>query len=188
MAVGSANAATLRARLRAQSIRVSTGRAGDAGRQDPPSGKRPFAEPPSDARQTVTGPVHPDGETSVPAHRFVERRHPQSVSSQYWFAAHKTATPMKTFAKTDPDRPMQLEEAVWVDPARMSGVPCFRGTRLPVQQLFDWIEDGVPLDEFLQDFQVDRRAATAVLRAGASAVCAAATRNPDCAARSWPHA
>ena len=66
----------------------------------------------------------------------------------------------------------------------MSGVPCFRGTRLPVQQLFDWIEDGVPLDEFLQDFQVDRRAATAVLRAGAAAVCAAATRNLRCAASS----
>ena len=91
---------------------------------------------------------------------------------------------MKTFAKTDPDRPMQIEEAVWVDPARMSGVPCFRGTRLPVQQLFDWIEDGVPLDEFVRDFHVDPRAATAVLRAGASAVCAAAARNPGCAASS----
>lgn len=79
---------------------------------------------------------------------------------------------------------MQLAEAVWVDPARMSGVPCFRGTRLPVQQLFDWIEDGVPLDEFLRDFQVDRRAVAAVLRAGASAVCAAAVTNPDCAAPS----
>ena len=95
-----------------------------------------------------------------------------------------TVTPMKTFAKTSTDRPMRLEEAVWIDPARMSGVPCFRGTRLPVQQLFDWIEDGVPLDEFLQDFQVDRRAATAVLRAGAVAVCAAATRNFNCAASS----
>ena len=76
---------------------------------------------------------------------------------------------------------MQLEEAVWVDPARMSGVSCFRGTRLPVQQLFDWIEDGVPVDEFLRDFQIDPRAVAAVLRAGASAVCAAATCNPDCA-------
>lgn len=75
-------------------------------------------------------------------------------------------------------------EAVRVDPARMSGVPCFRGTRLPVQQLFDWIEDGVPLDEFPRDFQVDRRAATAVLRAGASPVRTAASRHPNCAARS----
>ena len=79
---------------------------------------------------------------------------------------------------------MQLEEAVWIDPGRMSGVPCFRGTRLPVQQLFDWIEDGVPVDEFQRDFQIDPRAIAAVLRAGATAVCAAATRNPDCAASS----
>ena len=40
-----------------------------------------------------------------------------------------------------------LEEAVWVDPDRMSGAPCFRGSRLPVQQLFDWLADGVPLLE-----------------------------------------
>ena len=39
-----------------------------------------------------------------------------------------------------------LEEAVWVDPDRMSGAPCFRGSRLPVQQLFDWLA-GVPLLE-----------------------------------------
>ena len=47
---------------------------------------------------------------------------------------------------------MALEEAVWVDADRMSGVPCFRGSRLPVQQLFDWLADGVPLDEFIEDF------------------------------------
>ena len=79
---------------------------------------------------------------------------------------------------------MPLEEAVWIDPARMSGVPCFRGTRLPVQQLFDWLEDGVPVDEFLRDFQVDPRAVAAVLRAGAMEVCTAAARNPDCVASS----
>ncbi len=96
---------------------------------------------------------------------------------------------MKTFANFGPSRPeliedMPLEEAVWVDPARMSGVPCFRGTRLPVRQLFDWLEDGVPLDEFLRDFQIDPRAAAAVLRAGAEAVCTAATENPNCASHS----
>ena len=93
-------------------------------------------------------------------------------------------TPMKTFAETSPDRPMQLEEAVWIDPGRMSGVPCFRGTRLPVQQLFDWIEDGVPVDEFQRDFQIDPRAIAAVLRAGATAVCAA--RNPQSRLRPLP--
>ena len=60
---------------------------------------------------------------------------------------------------------MTVDEAVWVDPGRMSGAPCFRGSRLPVQQLFDWLADGVPLDEFVEDFRIDRRAAEAVLRA-----------------------
>ncbi len=91
---------------------------------------------------------------------------------------------MKTFAKNEPSEPMALEEAVWLDPARMSGVPCFRGTRLPVQQLFDWLEDGVPLNDFIRDFRIDPRAAAAVLRAGAAAVCAAAARDPGCTARS----
>ena len=92
-----------------------------------------------------------------------------------------TATAMKTLAKTEPGPAMSLEEAVWLDPARMSGVPCFRGTRVPVQQLFDWLEEGVPLDEFVREFRIDPRAAEAVLRAGAGAVCDAAARSPGCA-------
>ncbi|MCY3794208.1 MAG: DUF433 domain-containing protein [Gammaproteobacteria bacterium] len=86
---------------------------------------------------------------------------------------------MKTYAATEPCKDMALEEAVWLDPARMSGVPCFRGTRLPVQQMFEWLEDGVPLDEFVRDFRVDPRAAVAVLRAGAAALCTAVSNNPD---------
>ena len=71
---------------------------------------------------------------------------------------------MNTIAKSEPDGSMTLDQAVWVDPARMSGTPCFRGTRLPVQQLFDWLADGVSLDEFVYEFQIDRDAAIAVLR------------------------
>ena len=89
---------------------------------------------------------------------------------------------MKTSATSKP-KPMTLEQAVWVDPGRMSGEPCFRGTRLPVQQLFDWLADGVPLDEFLRDFDLDPRAADAVLRVGAAGACAAVAKNPDCASR-----
>lgn len=64
---------------------------------------------------------------------------------------------------------MPLDQAVWVDPDRMSGTPCFRGSRLPVQQLFDWLADGVSLDEFIKDFKIDRQAAEAVLRAAGAA-------------------
>ena len=43
----------------------------------------------------------------------------------------------------------QLDMAVWVDPARASGTPCFRNTRVPVQSLIDFLESGETLDEFL---------------------------------------
>ena len=66
---------------------------------------------------------------------------------------------------------MTLEEAVWVDPHRMSGTPCFRGSRLPVQQLFDWLDDGVSLDEFIEEFHIDRAAAEVVLRTAGAQLC-----------------
>ena len=113
----------------------------------------------------------------------IELRHRQVHLLPSWFD-HTQATSVKTLVRS-PDRPMPLAEAVWIDPACMSGVPFFRGTRVPVHQLFDWIENGVPQDEFLREFQVHRRAAAAAVpRAGASAVCAAAGRIPDCAATS----
>ena len=39
---------------------------------------------------------------------------------------------------------------VWVDPDRMSGAPCFKGTRIPVQMLIDHLAGGFSLDEFLE--------------------------------------
>ena len=34
----------------------------------------------------------------------------------------------------------------------MHGVPVFRGTRVPVQTLFDYLEGGETLEDFLQGF------------------------------------
>ena len=45
-----------------------------------------------------------------------------------------------------------LNEVVWVDPDRMSGEPCFKGTRVPVQALIDHIEGNSTLDDFLEGF------------------------------------
>jgi uncharacterized protein (DUF433 family) len=45
-----------------------------------------------------------------------------------------------------------LDEIVWVDPDRMSGEPCFKGTRVPVQALIDHIEGNSTLDDFLEGF------------------------------------
>jgi uncharacterized protein (DUF433 family) len=48
----------------------------------------------------------------------------------------------------------------------MSGIPCFRGTRVPVQNLFDYLTGQSSLDDFLADFpSVSREVAVAVLNA-----------------------
>jgi uncharacterized protein (DUF433 family) len=39
-----------------------------------------------------------------------------------------------------------------VDPERLGGTPVFRGTRVPVKALIDYLEGGHPLAEFLDDF------------------------------------
>jgi uncharacterized protein (DUF433 family) len=44
------------------------------------------------------------------------------------------------------------ELLITVSPEYLSGEPVFTGTRVPVQALFDYIEAGDPLDEFLTDF------------------------------------
>jgi uncharacterized protein (DUF433 family) len=50
------------------------------------------------------------------------------------------------------------------DPEVMSGALCFTGTRVPVQNLFDYLEGSSSLEDFLTDFpSVSREAAVAVL-------------------------
>jgi uncharacterized protein (DUF433 family) len=59
-----------------------------------------------------------------------------------------------------------LEGIVWTDSERMGGQPCFYGTRVPVRILFDYIEGGDLLEEFLEGFPpVTREQAVAVLEA-----------------------
>jgi uncharacterized protein (DUF433 family) len=53
---------------------------------------------------------------------------------------------------------------IWINPERMSGAPCFSGTRVPIKHLFDYLEGGDTLDEFLEGFPpVTREQAVAVL-------------------------
>ena len=53
------------------------------------------------------------------------------------------------------------------NPGILGGTPVFRGTRLPVQSLFDYLADGLTLDYFLETFEgVTREQAKAVLRYG----------------------
>ncbi len=50
------------------------------------------------------------------------------------------------------------------DPEVMSGALCFAGTRVPVKNLFDYLEGSSSLEDFLEDFpSVSRERAVAVL-------------------------
>jgi len=41
---------------------------------------------------------------------------------------------------------------IWVNPARMSGEPCFTGSRVPIQHLFDHLRAGDTIEDFLGGF------------------------------------
>ncbi|HJW86613.1 MAG: hypothetical protein HW390_1249 [Candidatus Brocadiaceae bacterium] len=41
---------------------------------------------------------------------------------------------------------------VEIDPEKLGGTPVFFGTRVPIQNLFDCLEGGESLDEFLNQF------------------------------------
>jgi uncharacterized protein (DUF433 family) len=53
---------------------------------------------------------------------------------------------------------------VWINRERVSGTPCFFGTRVPIKALFDCLAHGDTLEGFLEGFEgVDREQAEAAL-------------------------
>jgi uncharacterized protein (DUF433 family) len=52
---------------------------------------------------------------------------------------------------------MILEEILSVDPEILGGTPVFSGTRVPVASLFDHLEGGSSLEEFLENFPSVRK-------------------------------
>ncbi len=52
---------------------------------------------------------------------------------------------------------IRLADIVHSDPGILGGTPVFVGTRVPVQSLFDYLEGGETLDEFLRQFPSVRR-------------------------------
>lgn len=47
---------------------------------------------------------------------------------------------------------MRIQDIIHIDKEIQNGQPVFVGTRVPVDSLFDHLEAGVSLDEFLDDF------------------------------------
>ncbi len=52
---------------------------------------------------------------------------------------------------------MTTNDVISVDPELMAGTPVFRGTRVPIHSLFEYMENGYSLDEFLESFPAVRR-------------------------------
>jgi uncharacterized protein (DUF433 family) len=53
---------------------------------------------------------------------------------------------------------------VEIDPEKLGGTPVFRGTRVPIQNLFDSLETGESIEQFLEQYPtVGREQVTAVL-------------------------
>ena len=52
---------------------------------------------------------------------------------------------------------VDMDPIVTANPKIMHGVPCFAGTRVAVQTLFDHLEAGYDVDEFLEPFPTVKR-------------------------------
>ncbi len=58
-----------------------------------------------------------------------------------------------------------------IDPKKVSGTPVFAGTRVPIKNLFDYLEGGDTLEDFLEGFPpVTREQAIAVLQMAESSL------------------
>lgn len=74
---------------------------------------------------------------------------------------------------------MQRESVIVSDPEILGGSPCFRGTRVPVDSLIDYLEGGDSLDEFLDNFpSVSREATIAAPEEGKALLIAGGPRMP----------
>jgi uncharacterized protein (DUF433 family) len=52
---------------------------------------------------------------------------------------------------------MKAKELIQTDPEILGGTPVFSGTRVPIRSLFDHLEGGDSIDDFLEGFPSVRR-------------------------------
>lgn len=66
---------------------------------------------------------------------------------------------------------MAFSDLISIDPNVLGGTPVFKGTRVPVKTLFDYLEDDYTLEEFLECFpSVTRELACQVLERSEAAL------------------
>ena len=65
-----------------------------------------------------------------------------------------------------------------INPNKVSGTPVFAGTRVPIQNLFDYIEGGETVEDFLEGFPpVTRKQAISVLEQAKKSLLKEAANN-----------
>ena len=70
-----------------------------------------------------------------------------------------------------------MSSVVKIDPEIMSGAPCFAGTRVPIQNLIDYLEGGDSIEDFLEGFPtVSREQVVAFLEEAKDRVLAAVAK------------
>ena len=70
---------------------------------------------------------------------------------------------------------METSDLITIDPEILGGTPVFKGTRVPIKTLLEYLEDNYALNEFLECFpSVTREMAQRVLERSESALFAAA--------------
>lgn len=71
-----------------------------------------------------------------------------------------------------------MKDVIEVNPQKLNGTPVFAGTRVPIQNLFDYIEGGDTLEDFLEGFPpVTREQAVSVLELARTSLLNEAAKN-----------
>ena len=66
---------------------------------------------------------------------------------------------------------MKADEVIYRSPEVQGGMPVFRGTRVPVRTLIDYLENGDRLEDFLEEFPtVTREQAIQVMELASEAI------------------
>ncbi len=72
-------------------------------------------------------------------------------------------------------RAVSAKDLITINPDILGGTPVFKGTRVPVKTLFDYLENNYTLAEFVECFpSVSREAARALLERSESVLLAVA--------------
>lgn len=66
---------------------------------------------------------------------------------------------------------LQQNQFITIDPETMGGVPVFKGTRVPIKALIDYLTDGDTIDTFIDEFPtVTREQAIGVMHVAMEAL------------------